>query len=211
MNIDLSQAYNVSQDKGETRNWWRSLIRLKRINNFWWFHAAILSSLDVLCTFYIFFRTNLLIQCQVPIHVFSMFLALFRSDFGTGSKRNKIPEINFSRTEEDQGACGPSQESYREPTSPVATTRGRRLAGLWPPWRPPDIDPSPIYSLKYRKKSRDPRKYFSVAASFRFREISSGDPSRCPAGGDFGVGRLLHQHHRPSNDSWVVHFRPTSP
>ena len=31
------------------------LIRLKRIYNFCWFHAVILSSLVVLCTFYIFF------------------------------------------------------------------------------------------------------------------------------------------------------------
>ncbi len=40
-----------------------------------------------------------------------------------------------------------------------------------------------------------------LEARFRFREISSGDPSRRPAGGDFGVGGLLHHHHRPSNDS----------
>ena len=104
-----------------------------------------MSSLDVLCTFYIFFGTNLLIQCQVPVPVFSVFLTLFRSDFGTESKRNKIPEMIFSRTEEDQGACGPSQEGYREPTSPPTATRGRRWVGLWPPWRPPDLDPSPIY------------------------------------------------------------------
>ena len=51
-----------------------------------------------------FFGTNLLIQCQVLVLVFSVFLALFRSDFGTESKRNKIPELNFSRTEEDREA-----------------------------------------------------------------------------------------------------------
>ena len=162
-----------------------------------------MSSLDVLCTFYIFFGTNLLIQCQVPVPVFSVFLALFRSDFGTESKRNKIPEMIFSQTEEDQGACGPSQEGSREPTSPHSATRGRRRwQGLWPPWPPPDLDLWPIYSLKYSKKSGEPRKYFPAAASFRFREISSGDPSRRPAGGDFGVGGLLHhRHHHPSNDS----------
>ena len=156
-----------------------------------------MSSLDVLCTFYIFFVTNLLIQCQVPAPVFSVFLALFRSDFGTESKWNKIPEMIFSRTEEDQGACGPSQEGYREPTSPHSATRGRRWAGLWPPWRPPDLDLWPVYSLKYNKKSGNARKYFFAAISFGFREISFGDPSRRPAGGDFGVGGLLHHHHRP--------------
>ena len=71
-----------------------------------------------------FFGTNLLIQCQVPVPVFSVFLTLFRSDFGTESKRNKIPEINFSRTEEDRGTWGPRQEAHREPTSPDAAARG---------------------------------------------------------------------------------------
>ena len=93
--------------------------------------------MDILCTSYIFFGTNLLIQCQVPVPVFSVFLALFRSDFGTESKRNKIPKMIFSRTEEDQGGCGPSQEGSREPTSPHSATRGGgggRACGL--PERP---------------------------------------------------------------------------
>ena len=116
---------------------WGCLIRLKRIYNFWWFHAVILWTFDVLYTFYIFFGTNLLIQCQLPVPIFSVFLALLRSDFGTESKRNKIPEINFSRREEDQGAWGPSQEGYRGPTSPLSATRGaasRLVATLAPPW-----------------------------------------------------------------------------
>ena len=94
-------------------------------------------TLDVLYAFYIFFGTNLLTQCQVPVPVFSVFLTLFRSDFGTESKRNKIPEMIFSRTEEDQGACGPSQEGSREPTSPHSATRGWRCQGLWRPGSPP--------------------------------------------------------------------------
>ena len=53
-----------------------------------------------------------------------MFLTLFRSDFGTESKRKKKPEMIFSRTEEDQGASGPSQVGSREPTSPHSATRG---------------------------------------------------------------------------------------
>ena len=133
---------------------------------------------------------------------FSVFLALFRSDFGMESKRNKIPEMIFSRTEEDQGASGPSQVGSREPTSSHSATRGEAVvAGLVASLAAPDLDPWPIYSQIFSKKSGEPRKYFSAAASFRFREISSGDPSRCPAGGDFGVGGLVHQHHRLSNDS----------
>ena len=63
------------------------------------------------------FGTNLLIQCQVPVPVFSVFLTLSRSDFGTVSKRNKIPKINVSRTEEDRGTWRPRHESHRGPTS----------------------------------------------------------------------------------------------
>ena len=109
----------------------------------------------------------------------------------------------FSRTKEDHGTFGPSQVDPREPTSLHHATGGGGGGGGQACGLPsaPDLDLWPIYSLKYNKKSRDPRKYFSAAASFRFREISSGDPSRHPAGGDFGVGGLLHQHHRPSNDS----------
>ena len=172
----------------------------------------MLSSLDVLYTFYIFFGTNLLIQCQVSAPVYSVFLALFGSDFGTESKRNKIPKMIFSRTEEDREAWGPSKWAHREPTSPVAAAGGEAAATkLVAPWRSPALGLWPINSLKIQKKSGRPRKHFSAAASFCFCEISSGDPSRCPAGGDFGVGGLLHQHHRLSNDSWVVHFRPTGP
>ena len=75
------------------------------------------------------FGTNLLIQCQVLVPVFSVFLTLFRSDFGTEYKRKKNPEMIFSRTEEDQGACVPSQEGSREPTSPHCATRGDAAVG----------------------------------------------------------------------------------
>ena len=91
-------------------------------------------TLDVLYAFYIFFGTNLLIQCQVPVPVFSVFLTLFRSDFETESKRNKIPEMIFSETEEDREAWEPRQRSLRGPTSPLAAARGRpRLPGSWAP------------------------------------------------------------------------------
>ena len=111
-----------------------------------------MSSLYVLCTFLYLFGTNLLIQCQVPVPVFSVFLALFRFDFGTESKRTKNPEMIFSRTEEDQGASGPSQVGSREPTSSHSATRGRRRCqGLWPPWPPPDLCLWPINSQIFRK------------------------------------------------------------
>ena len=159
-------------------------------------------TLDVLHAFYIFFGTNLLTHCQVPVPVFSMFLTPLRGDFETESKRKKNPEMIFSRTEEVHGALGQARWAPGSPQAPTPPPGGRRRwAGLWPPWPPPDLGLWPINSQIFRKKSGEPRKYFSAAASFRFREISSRDPSRCPAGGDFGAGGLLHQPHCLSNDS----------
>ena len=61
-------------------------------------------TLDVLHAFYIFFGTNLLTQCQVPVPVFSMFFTPLRGDFETESKQKKIPEKIFSVPEEDREA-----------------------------------------------------------------------------------------------------------
>ena len=60
---------------------------------------------------------------------FLCFLTLFRSDFGTESKRNKNPEMIFSQTEEVQGAFGPRQVGSREPTSPHSATMGEAAVG----------------------------------------------------------------------------------
>ena len=49
--------------------------------NFDGFMLLSCQTLDVLYAFYIFFGTNLLIQCQVPVPVFSVFLTLFRGGF----------------------------------------------------------------------------------------------------------------------------------
>lgn len=53
--------------------------------------------------FYIFFGTNLLTQCQVPVSVFSVFLTFFREEYLTDSKRNQTCGMIFSITEDTQG------------------------------------------------------------------------------------------------------------
>ena len=158
-------------------------------------------TLDVLHAFYIFLGTNLLIQCQVPVPVFSMFLTPLRGDFETESKRKKIPEKIFSGTEEDRRAWGPSQKRPKGPTSHHPAARGARHAGLWAPWRSPDLDLAPINSQIFPKKSGEHRNHFSAAASFCLRKIPSGArPGALPEGG-FGYGGLLHQHHDLSDDA----------
>ena len=98
---------------------------------------------------------------------FSVFLALFRSNFGTESKRNKFPEMIFSRMEEDQEACGPSQEGCREPTSPHSVTRGESAVGrLVASLAPPDLDLGPIYSPKIRKNQGIHENTFPLPQAF---------------------------------------------
>ena len=132
-------------------------------------------TLDVLHTFYIFFGTNLLTQCQVPVPVFSMFLTPFRGDFETESKRNKIPEKKFffnGRRSGDLranagGAEGPHKPSPRGQgeaaahrlVAPLDALCPRGCANIFP---------------KNPKKLGDHRKYFSAAASFCLRKIPSG-------------------------------------
>ena len=101
-------------------------------------------TLDVLHAFYIFFGTNLLTQCQVPVPVFSVFLTLFRSDFGTESKRKKNPEMilewspNGRKTpKEDRRLLGQARwapGSPQAPTPPPGGGGGGQACGL--PGRP---------------------------------------------------------------------------
>ena len=85
------------------------------------------------CFMYLFISylvTNLLNQCQVPVLVFPCFwlfsdLILERSPNGI-----KSPKWFFFRTEEVQGAFGPSQVGSRDPTSPHSVTRGEAAVGM---------------------------------------------------------------------------------
>ncbi|KAE8766980.1 hypothetical protein D1007_61721 [Hordeum vulgare] len=85
-------------------------------------------TLDVLHAFYIFFGTNLLTQCQVRVPVFSMFLAPFRGEFETESKRNKIPEKIFFRNGRRSGDLRAKAGGPRGPTSPHPAARGEVVA-----------------------------------------------------------------------------------
>ena len=166
MKASKIHSLSLPYSRTSTSYVWGCLIRLKRIYNFWWFHVVILSSLDVLCTFYIFFGTNLLTQCQAPVPVFLCFwlfsdLILERSPNGIKSPKWIFPEWKKIGRLEGQ-ASGPT----RGPQALLPRPGGRsRQPTLWPPWSPPDLAPSPIYSLKYRKKSF--RGFYSVWTPFQ--------------------------------------------
>ena len=89
-------------------------------------------TLDVLYAFYIFFGTNLLTQCQVPVPVFSMLLTPFRGDFETESKRKKIPEFVFRhgrRSGSLRAKAGEPQGPHNPPPRGQGEAAAHRLVG----------------------------------------------------------------------------------
>ena len=82
---------------------------------------------------------------------------------------------------------------------------------LWGPRWPPDLDLPPIYTHIPRKLPWEPQNHFSTVATFSTHEIPSRDLFRHLAGGGFDHGGLLHQHHCPSDEAWVLYLRPTGP
>ena len=93
-------------------------------------------TLDVLYAFYIFFGTNLLTQCQVPVPVFFRVFDPFQRRILNGVQTEyNLRKDFFSGTEDTQGAWEPRQRAPGEATSPLGTASGAapsRLVG--PVW-----------------------------------------------------------------------------
>ena len=101
--------------------------------------------------------------------------------------------------------------STRQGSHEVATRTEGAPPPLWAPHDSTDLVPSPIYSHIPQNQHREPRKHFSTAETFFTHEIPSRGLFRRPAGGGFDHEGLLHQHHCPSDEAWVVYHRPTGP
>ena len=65
----------------------------------------------------------------MPVPVFSVFLTLFRSDFGTESKRKKNPEMIFSQTEEDKGGLWAKPGGLQGAHKPPLRHQGEAAVG----------------------------------------------------------------------------------
>ena len=131
------------------------------------------------------FGTNLLTQCQAPVPVFSVFLTLFRSDFGTESKRNKIPKMIFFQNGRRSGGLRAKQVGPQGAHKPCCRGQGSRprQPSLWPPWRSPALGLWPIYSLKTQKKSGVHENTFSPPqASVSVRSHLETLPGALPEG-----------------------------
>ena len=81
----------------------------------------------------------------------------------------------------------------------------------WAPRAATDVLLPPIYTYIPRKHPGAPRNTISTAVTFCIREIPSWSLRRRSAGGGIDHGGLLHQHHSPSDELWVVYHRPSGP
>ena len=69
----------------------------------------------------------------------------------------------------------------------------------------------PIYTHVPPNDQNKSQKPNSTAATFCIHEIPSWGLFRSSTGGGIDHGGLLHQHHSPSDELWVVYLRPTGP
>ena len=155
--------------------------------------------------FYIIFGTNLLTGGPTQNCFFAYFRVsqkknIKRSPKGMKPSGTWFLERTWSRR------LGPYvKEASRRPRG-----RGRALHRRGPHVAPPTYF-FPIYvhvPWKHRGNRRNPN---STAVIFCSREIPSRGLFRSSAGGGIDHGVLLHHHHLPHQELWVVYHRPSGP
>ena len=156
---------------------------------------------------YIIFGTNLLTGGPTHIAVFLPISVFWRKGISNGVQTEwNLWERDFwkKRNPEDLECKPRSSRGGHEGGGRAHPYRAR------PPvsWAP--RAPTPIYTHVPRKHPGSQRNTISTAVTFCIREISSWSLRRHSAGGGIHGG-LLHQHHSPSDELWVVYHRPTGP
>ena len=167
--------------------------------------------MDFIMHFYIIFGTNLLTEGPVQIVVFFAY-------FSVPQKRNIKLSPNGMKPSgtwflEQTWSRGLGVDVKKQTRSPWG--RGR----AYPPGRPPSWAPHgstdlllpPIYVHIPEKHPGAPWNPISTAATFCTQEIPSWGLFWSSAGGGIDHGGPLHQLHGPSDDVWVVYFRPSGP
>ena len=162
--------------------------------------------------FYIIFGTNLLTEglaqncCFLPIFGFRR----KRISNGVETEWN-LWERDF-RNEHDPEDLDPKSSNQR----------GRHEVGgrAYPPSTPSTLmaplllhrrTPSSYIYLCTPNDQIRSQKPNSTATTFCIHEIPSWGLFRSSAAGGIHHGGLLHQHHSPSDEVWVVYFRPSGP
>ena len=161
--------------------------------------------------FYIIFGTNLLTGAQIvvflPISVFWRKRNMKRSPNGMKPSGAIFLEQTWSR---GLGVEVKKQGRRSRGCSPRPLGLGVPPPS-WAPRASTDLLLPPIYTHVPRKHRKRPWKTISTAVTFYIREIPSWSLRRCSTGGGIDHGVLLHQHHSPSDELWVVYHRPSGP
>ena len=162
--------------------------------------------------FYIIFGTNLLTGgpaqncCFLPVSEFR------RNGISNGVQTEWNLRERAFLTEHDPGDLDPtSSQSIGGHEVGGAPAPQARPPPSWAPCCFIDILLPPIYTYvppNYQIRSQNPN---STTVTFCIHEIPSWGLFRSFAGRGTHHGGLLHQHHSPSDEVWVVYFRPTSP
>ena len=156
--------------------------------------------------FYIIFGTNLLTGGPAQICYFMPISVFWRKGISNGVQTEwNLRERDFwnERDPEDLECKSRNNRGGHE--------GGGRAPISWAPRESTDLLLPPIYTHVPRQQQKRPRKTISTTVTFCIREIPSWSLRRRSAGGGIDHGVLLHQHHSPSDELWVVYHRPSGP
>ena len=162
---------------------------------------------------YIIFGTNLL--TGGPAHI-----AVFFAYFSISKKRNIKRNPNgmkpsgawfLERTWSGELGVQIKQQTRRPGDRRVRPPLLGAPPVSWAPRAATYVLLPPIYTYVPRKHPGSQRKTISTTVTFCIREIPSWSLRWHSTGGGIDHGGLLHQHHSPSDELWVVYHRPSGP
>ena len=162
--------------------------------------------------FCIIFGTNLLTEGPVQIAVFLPISVCRRKGMSNGIQTEwNLRESDFWNKHDPEDL---EWTSRKKRGGHEAGRRACPLGAPQPSWAPrssTDLLLPPIYTHVPWEHQRRPRKTISTTVTFYICKIPSWSLRRHSVGGGIDHGGLLHQHHSPSDELWVVYHRPSGP
>ena len=161
---------------------------------------------------YIIFATNLLTEGPARIAVFAYFSISKKRNIKWSPNRMKPSGAWFLERTWSRGLGVQVKKQSRRPRGWRARPPLHGVPHIsWAPRAATGLLLPPIYTHVPRKHPGSQRKTISTAVTFCIREIPSWSLRQRSAGGGIDHGGLLHQHHSPSDELWVVYHRPSGP
>ena len=155
--------------------------------------------------FYIIFGTNQLTESLVQIVVFLPISVFRRKGISNGVQTEwNLREHDFWNERDPENLEWKSRSKWG------GQEVGGRAPVSWAPQVATDVLLPPIYTYVPQKHPGSNRNTISIV-TFCIREIPSWTLRQRSTGGGIDHGGLLHQHHSPSDELWVVYHRPSGP